>query len=69
MPNPIGSPKIPTIGIVLVVAFKIEHKEGTDSDNEVWIPTNYLTSEVRIMRGTPLAGIALDQDIASFDIA
>jgi hypothetical protein len=29
-------------------------------DNQVWILTNYLSSEVRIMRGTSFAGIALD---------
>ena len=47
----------------------IEHKEAADSDNQIWIPTNYLASEVRIMRCTPFAGISLDQEIAPFDIA
>ena len=69
MPDSIGSPKIPTIGIVLVAALTIEHKEVADSDNQIWIPTNYLASEVRIMRCTPFAGISLDQEIAPFDIA
>jgi hypothetical protein len=38
----------------------IEHKEGVESDDQFWIPNNNLASEVRIMRCTPFAGIALD---------
>jgi hypothetical protein len=48
--------------------FNIEHKPG-DSDNQIWIPTNYLASEVRITRCTPFARVALDQEVAPFDIA
>jgi hypothetical protein len=49
----------------------IEHKVVSiiDDGNQIRVPTNYLTSEVRIMRGTPFARIALDQEIAPFDIA
>jgi hypothetical protein len=36
---------------------------------EIWIPTNYLTREVRIRSCTSFAGISLDQEIAPFDIA
>jgi hypothetical protein len=51
--------------------FKIEHKEGGESDDQIWIPTHYLASEFRIMMrcNTSFAGIALDQEIAPFDIA
>jgi hypothetical protein len=42
---------------------KIEHKVVGDSDNQIWVPTNYLASEVRIMRCTPFTGISLDQEI------
>jgi hypothetical protein len=68
MPDSSGTWKIPTIGNVLV-ALEIERQVGGDDDNQVWILTNYLASEVRIMRCTPFAGIAFDQEIAPFDIA
>jgi hypothetical protein len=48
---------------------KVEHGEGAESNNQIWIPTNYLANEVGIMGGTPFAGISLDQEIAPFDIA
>jgi hypothetical protein len=69
MPVAIGSPKAPTIGIVLVAASKIEHHVGAETDNQIWIPTDYLASEVGVMRCTPFAGVSLDQEIAPFDIA
>ena len=69
MPNSIGSPKTPTIGIVLVAALRSSTKKLLNSDNQIWISTNYLASEVRIMRCTSFAGISLDQEIAPFDIA
>jgi hypothetical protein len=37
----------------------VEDNKGGESNNQIWIPTNYLASEVRIMRCTPLAGISL----------
>jgi hypothetical protein len=40
----------------------IEHEAG-ESDDQIWIPTHYPASEVRIMRDTPFAGIALDQPL------
>jgi hypothetical protein len=48
---------------------EIERQVAGDDDNQAWILTNYLASEFRIMRGTPFAGIAFDQEIAPFDIA
>ena len=50
-------------------SLNIEHKGNGNSDNQIWIPTNYLASKVRIIRCTPFAGISLDQEIAPFDIA
>src|SRR5215475_8510973 len=49
--------------------FNIEHKGRGDGDDQIWVPTNYLASEVRIMVGVPFTGISLDQEIAPFDIA
>jgi hypothetical protein len=48
---------------------KIEHKVVGNSDNEIWIPTNYLTREIRIRICTSFARISLDQEIAPLDIA
>src|SRR5262245_60959618 len=48
---------------------EIERQVAGDDDNQVWILTSYLASEVMIMRCTPFAGIALDHEIAPFDIA
>ena len=47
----------------------ILHQFAVEGDDQIWISTDYLASEVRIMRGPPLAGIALDQEISPFDIA
>jgi hypothetical protein len=68
MPNSIARAKIPTIGIVLVAALSLRTRKVSKAIIRS-IPTNYLASEVRIMRCTPLTGIALDQEIAPFDIA
>ena len=69
MPNAIGWPKVATIEIVLVAALRSSTMLFADGDDQISIPTNYLASEVRIMCCTPLAGISLDQEIASFEIA
>ena len=69
MPYLIGSAKIPTIGNRGGGRLNVEHQEAADSDNQIWIPTNYLAGEVRIMRCMSFAGISFDQEIAPFDVA
>jgi hypothetical protein len=62
-------PKIPTIGIVVVAAPHVDGVVRVDDNDQIRIAAHDVAGQVRIMRGTSLPGILVNQEIFSLDIS